>query len=229
MRTQTTSSESVEMYLKTIAELEDQATPVVIARVAERLGVTPVSANEMMKRLAAQELISHQPYKGVELTDDGRLIAYRVIRRQRLWECFLVDYLKLEWAGVYEAACSLEHATSDLLADALDAYIDYPAVCPHGNPIPTAEGTMAPIKGCSLNELSPGECARILSIRPTGTEVFAYLQQHNILPNQEITVVEVAPMQGPITLDLNDGQVALGLAMAALVMVCPLKQTNNVI
>ena len=102
MRTQTTSNETVEMYLKTIAELSDDDTPVVIARVAERLGVSPVSANEMMKRLVEQELLVHERYKGVMLTENGRFYANSVIRRQRLWECFLVDRLNFNWSGAYD-------------------------------------------------------------------------------------------------------------------------------
>jgi DtxR family Mn-dependent transcriptional regulator len=72
MRTQSTSNETVEMYLKTIAELSDDGAPVIIARIAERLGVTPVSANEMMKRLGEQGLVEHARYKGVTLTENGR-------------------------------------------------------------------------------------------------------------------------------------------------------------
>jgi DtxR family Mn-dependent transcriptional regulator len=219
MRTQTTSNETVEMYLKTISELSEDGQPVIIARVAERLGVSPVSANEMMKRLADQDLINHERYKGVRLTENGRFYAHSVIRRQRLWECFLVDRLNFNWSGSYEAACRLEHATSNVLAEALAAYLDNPTVCPHGNPIPLADGTMPKMEGSSLARLKPGQKATVLSIIPTSTEVLAYLSQHNIVPGQIITVVEKAPMDGPITVRANGERVALGLPMAALVMV----------
>jgi DtxR family Mn-dependent transcriptional regulator len=221
MRTQTTSNETVEMYLKTIAELAEDGQPVVIARVAERLGVTPVSANEMMKRLAEQNLIEHERYKGVRLTENGRFYAHSVIRRQRLWECFLVDRLNFNWSGSYEAACRLEHATSNVLAEALAAYLDNPTVCPHGNPIPLADGTMPKTEGSSLARLKAGQTATILSVIPTNTEVLAYLSQHNIVPGQVITLVEKAPMDGPITVRAGGERVALGLSMAALIMVRP--------
>ena len=90
-------SESIEMYLKTLAEF-DASAPVAISHVAQRLGVTQVSATEMVKRLSEQELVSHVPYKGVTLTPKGQVVAYNVIRRQRLWECFLYQQLKIEWA-----------------------------------------------------------------------------------------------------------------------------------
>lgn len=219
MRTHSTSNETIEMYLKTIAELSRDGQPVIIARVAERLGVTPVSANEMMKRLVEQELIVHERYKGVRLTPDGRYMANNVIRRQRLWECFLVDHLKFNWSGVYEVACRLEHATSTVLAEALSAFLGHPQFCPHGNPIPNVDGTVAKGGGCPLTNLKVGESATISSIAPMDTEVFAYLSQHGIVPNQAIVVMEHAPMDGPITVRLNSEQVSLGQALAAMVTV----------
>lgn len=219
MRTQTTSNETVEMYLKTIAELSVDDEPVIIARVAERLGVSPVTANEMMKRLVDQGLIVHERYKGVNLTENGRFYANSVIRRQRLWECFLVDRLNFNWSGSHEAACRLEHATSNVLAEALSAYLDHPTVCPHGNPIPRADGTMPEIEGSPLTKLSVGESATVLGVIHINTEVFAYLSQHHIVPGQVIQVTEKAPMDGPITVRAKDKLVALGLPMAATVMV----------
>lgn len=221
LRTQTTGQETVEMYLKTIAELSDSHFPVPVARIAERLGVSHVSANEMMQRLAAQELISREPYKGVALTDDGRYIAHNVIRRQRLWEVFLVDHLKYDWASAYDAACSLEHATSDALAESLAAFLGYPTRCPHGNPIPAIDGSVALASGRPLNALGVGEVGRIQLILPTDADVFAYLWARRIVPRQTVAVTAIAPMQGPITLRIDDSEVALGQAMAALILVEP--------
>ena len=219
MRTHTTSNETIEMYLKTIAELGDGRSPVVIARVAERLGVTPVSANEMMKRLVEQGLVLHEKYKGVMLTENGRYIASNVMRRQRLWECFLVEHLHLDWAGVYEMACRLEHATSNVLAEALSAYLDHPTVCPHGRPIPRSDGTLPKERGRPLTDLRVGESGCIDSIQPTTTDIFAYLNRHHIVPEAPFTVAEIAPMEGPILLNMKNGQVALGRTMAELVLV----------
>jgi DtxR family transcriptional regulator, Mn-dependent transcriptional regulator len=219
MRTQTTSSETVEMYLKTIAELGDGRSPVIIARVAERLGVSPVSANEMMKRLVAQGLLVHERYKGVVLTENGRYIAHNIMRRQRLWECFLVDHLKFDWAGVYEMACRLEHATSNVLAESLAVYLGHPTCCPHGNAIPQSDGSLAEITAQPLSTLRVGAAGYIHSIQPTTTDVYAYLNRHQILPRRPFTLVEIAPMQGPYTLQLETNQVALGRSLAELIWV----------
>jgi DtxR family Mn-dependent transcriptional regulator len=155
----------------------------------------------------------------VRLTENGRSYAHSVIRRQRLWECFLVDRLNFNWSGSYEAACRLEHATSNVLAEALSAYLDHPAVCPHGNPIPRADGTMPESGGQTLAGLKVGETANVLSIIPTDTEIFAYLEQHHILPGQALTLIEKAPMDGPLTVRVNSQRVAIGLPMAAMIMV----------
>ena len=87
------------MYLKAMVELSDHDV-VAIGRLAEHLNVTPVSANEMVRRLSEQGLMKHTPYKGVALTEKGREVACNVMRRQRLWECFLYDHLKIEWAQI---------------------------------------------------------------------------------------------------------------------------------
>ena len=213
-------SESTEMYLKAMAELGDGEV-VPIGRLAERLEVTPVSANEMVKRLGDQGLVSHTPYKGVNLTRKGREAACNVVRRQRLWECFLHVHLKIEWAQLYELACSLEHATAPEVTDALAQFLGDPSTCPHGNPIPAADGSLSlrRVSGIPLSEVSVGSTVRVLAVRATGTDVFKHLQDRDILPGRELTLLEVAPMDGPLTLNVEGNRIALGLFISRLVIV----------
>lgn len=212
-------SESVEMYLKTLANLGGAQEAVPIARIAERLEITPVSANEMMQRLAREGLVAHQPYKGVHLTDAGRGLAHSVIRRERLWERFLADHLKLDWALVHDWACQLEHATAPEVIEALDAFLQYPATCPQGNPIPRASGELAPPAGRLLNELAVGHSARLLAFEDESADVLAYLQRRGLRPGVVVTVTEIAPRHGPLTLRLDDQEVVLGASLAATVRV----------
>jgi len=211
-------SESTEMYLKAMAELGDGEV-VPIGRLAERLEVTPVSANEMVKRLGDQGLVSHTPYKGVNLTKKGCDVARNVLRRQRLWEVFLYEHLKIEWAKIYELACSLEHATAPEVTDSLAVFLGNPKICPRGNPIPDEKGTITPLNGVPLSEIPTGETVRILAVNATATDVLRHLQDKNLLPGHEVTIVEAAPMQGPLTLDVGGDQVALGLLLAEFVIV----------
>lgn len=210
-------SESTEMYLKAMAELGDR--DIAISRVAERLGVTHVSANEMMRKLGEQGLVTHTPYKGVTLTEKGHEAAANVLRRQRLWEVFLYDELKIEWAKVYELACSLEHATAPEVTEALADFLGNPSVCPRGNPIPDEDGNLALLEGIALNKVEVGRTVKVLAVNATGTDVLKYLQERNILPGQRIRLVEAAPLEGPLTLSVNGKEVALGLSMAEFVIV----------
>lgn len=210
-------SESTEMYLKAMSELGNRE--VAIARLAERLNVTTVSTNEMMRRLGEQGLVTHTPYKGVALTKKGREVASNVIRRQRLWECFLYDHLNIEWAKVYELACALEHATAPEVTEALAGFLGNPKTCPRGNPIPDEHGMFTPLNGVPLSEIAVGKTVKVLAVNATATDVLKYLQERNILPGQKIKVVEVAPLKGPLTLNVDGKEVALGLSSAEFVIV----------
>jgi len=210
-------SESTEMYLKAMVELGNQ--DVAISRIAERLSVTHVSANEMIRRLGEQGLVTHTPYKGVTLTPKGRAAADNVIRRQRLWECFLYDHLNIEWAKVYELACSLEHATAPEVTDALANFLGHPKTDPHGNPIPDKSGVFVSLSGMPLSEVPVGKTVTVQAVNATATDVLKYLQERNILPGQRMKVTEAAPLQGPLTLLANGKEIVLGLSLAEFVIV----------
>jgi DtxR family Mn-dependent transcriptional regulator len=211
-------SESTEMYLKAMIEIGDHEA-VAISRLAERLSVTPVSVNEMVRRLDEQGLVSHTPYKGVALTGKGHAVACDVTRRQRLWECFLYEHLGIEWAQVYELACSLEHATAPEVTEALCTFLGEPETCPHGNPICAADGSYTPLEGLPLNTVAVGDTVQVLAVSATSTEVLRYLQERGLMPGCELIVLEAAPMQGPITVRVAGKEVALGLLLAEFVLV----------
>ena len=211
-------TESAEMYLKAMAEL-GTGNVVAVGRLAGRLGVTNVSANEMVRRLTDQGLVSHLPYKGVILTQTGQTAACSVLRRQRLWECFLYEHLKIEWAKLYELACALEHATAPEVTEALAGFLGYPKFCPRGNPIPAADGSLTPLNGILLRDVPLGQTVRVLAVNATETNVLRYLQARGILPGRELTVIEAAPMDGSLTLKVDQRDVALGLLISEFVIV----------
>lgn len=211
-------SESTEMYLKALVELGLNDV-VSIGRLAERLSVTPVSANEMVRRLGDLGLLIHAPYKGVSLTDRGREAACDVVRRQRLWEVFLYEHLHIEWAKLYELACSLEHATAPEVTEALADFLGDPKFCPRGNPIPAADGSFLPLEGHPLSQAKVGESIRVVAVNATATDVLKYLQERDILPGQTLHVLEAAPLHGPLTLKVGEKEVVLGLSLADFVIV----------
>lgn len=211
-------SESTEMYLKAMAELGAEEV-VAVGRLAGRLGVTNVSANEMVHRLTESGLVSHMPYKGVALTETGKAAACSVLRRQRLWECFLYEHLHIEWAKLYELACALEHATAPEVTEALATFLGDPKFCPRGNPIPSADGSITTLSGILLRDAPVGATVRVMAINATKTDALTYLQMRGILPGCELTIVEAAPMEGPLTLRVDDKEVALGLLLSEFVIV----------
>jgi DtxR family Mn-dependent transcriptional regulator len=121
---------------------------------------------------------------------------------------------------VYELACSLEHATAPEVTEALASFLGNPKTGPRGNPIPDEQGAFIRVDGIRLCEVAVGKAVTVLAVNATATDVLKYLQERNILPGHEITVLEAAPLEGPLTL-LMDGQkeVALGLSLAEFVIV----------
>ncbi|MBM3137991.1 MAG: metal-dependent transcriptional regulator [Chloroflexi bacterium] len=116
-------SSNMEMYLLKLKRLESQAEPVPLSLLAESLGISPVSVNEMCRKLSEMELIEYLPYKGASLTGLGKEYSQRVLRKHQLWEKFLVDHLQLGFDTAHEFADELEHATSDLLAEKLERFL----------------------------------------------------------------------------------------------------------
>lgn len=131
-----TTSESIEMYLLRIALLQETDQPVPVPRLAQELAVSPVSANEMCRKLAEKQLITYEPYKGVLLTQPGAALAERVLRHRRLWEVFFVQKLGIDPAQAEEMACRFEHVTPAELADHLDSFLGHPVYSPQNQPIP---------------------------------------------------------------------------------------------
>lgn len=212
-------NESAEMYMKTIAELGDDGKPVPISALAGRLGVSAVSATEMIHRLEHNGLIAHFPYKGVALTDPGRQQAVEVIRSHRLWECFLTDRLGISWQEAHDLACRLEHATDAVVTDALEVYLGHPAACPHGNPIPTADGSLANPADRPLAALQTGAQAIIARVYPESRELLAYLAEMGLRVGTRVTLQEVTPFHGPLVLRTDCGVCYLAQEAAGQIFV----------
>lgn len=226
MTNEITFGESVEMYLKTIADLANLREFVPITSIAERLSIATVSASEMIHRLQDHGLLHHTPYKGVQLTERGAHKANMVIRNHRLWEIFLVDKLGFAWESVHEHACRLEHAVSEEVVEALDRFLDYPGTCPHGNPIPDAEGKMPHLTGEQLLNFNVGESGVILRILPNDDYdvLCTYLAARDIKPGVRLTVEEIAPFEGPISVRLGEKVHALGRNIAQQIVLNPEKK-----
>lgn len=193
-------SPTVEEYLEQIYRLEKEWGVARTGHIAEIVGVSLGTVTNTIDSLKQQKLVTHEPYKGVKLTDAGLRIAIDVIRRHRLAERLLTDFLKLDWSSVHEHACKLEHAITDVLMKPLEKALGHPTSCPHGNPIPKACGGILEEASQPLVDLPEGGKGVVAKIINENREVLEYLQAINLVPGTPIEVVEKAPLNGPITL-----------------------------
>lgn len=208
------------MYLKTVVELANGAgKPVPISALADRLGVSTVSATEMVHRLQDQQLLDHTPYKGVSLTDKGQHWATALIRAHHMWECFLVGKLQMPWEKAHDYACQLEHATETAVTEALAAYLNQPTTCPHGNPIPSPDGVVAKLDDMALTAVQPGQSGTIQRIHPESTLLLDYLAGRGLKPGNRFTVAKIEPFNGPIIVECCEQSHPLGQEVAAHIFV----------
>jgi DtxR family Mn-dependent transcriptional regulator len=213
------TTDSMEQYLQTICKLSGEQSPVALSALAGRLGVSSVSANEMIKKLAARDLVTYEPYKGVTLTAEGRTQALRVIRRHRLWERFLTDVLGIPWDQVHEEACQLEHATSALVEEKLAQLLNEPETCPHGHPVAGADCCCDDKETLLLSEIGPGQRAVILRVAEHDTDLLRYLAELELIPQTVIEVEEVAPFEGPLTVRIGERRRVIGRQVASQITV----------
>lgn len=212
-------AESEEMYLKTIAEISRHGNLVPVTNIAEQLGISTVSASEMVHRLQDRGLLEHTPYKGVRLTAEGRKRAEGILRRHRLWECFLTEHLGLPWKQVHDFACQLEHVSEDALTDALDEHLGFPSFCPHGNPIPPAQGVLEVRETTPLSDLDVGQEGVVLCIREEDGEILDYLDARAVRPGSRVRIEEIAPYDGPRSVLMDGEQQVLGREVAEHILI----------
>jgi DtxR family Mn-dependent transcriptional regulator len=200
----TNPSQTIENYLKAIYELQVSQGRAKTSSLAQRLGVTPGSVTDMLKRLAKQKplLVSYQSHHGVKLTALGKKKALSVIRRHRLLETFLHDVMGYTWDEIHTEAERLEHCISNRLTEAIAAYLNNPHCDPHGDPIPTQNGKMPEGAGRPLSELAIGSSARITRVHLQDENALQYLSQNDLVPGQTVTVIAKSPLDGQLTLKI---------------------------
>jgi DtxR family transcriptional regulator, Mn-dependent transcriptional regulator len=212
-------TEPVEDYLKAIYELETRFGAAATSDVANALDVAPASVTGMIRRLATQGFLDHVPYRGVQLTLAGRQAALRTIRRHRILETYLTRVLGYPWDRVHDEAERLEHAASDQLIDRMAAALGHPTEDPHGAPIPTADGVVDERTHRTLADLAVGESARMVRVSDKDPSLLRYLAEIALQPGAEITLVDRAPFDGPITLRVGTQEPVVGPNLAAQVLV----------
>jgi DtxR family transcriptional regulator, Mn-dependent transcriptional regulator len=221
---------SVDEYLETIyflafpiGEYKPQTSglPTLAARVAEMLGVSRASAGEMLKRLEAEGLIERGEQKEALLTPDGRARAEKVVRKHRIIERMLTDFMGYTAAESHVQADELGDTFTDDMIERIAERLGHPDRCPHGWPVdPDAEQAenreLAP-----LTELGPGDRATIVRLAEHDGDLLHWFYDQGLAPGEKLEVREAEPEGGPVTVKLRDGELSVGDKEAAGLFVRP--------
>lgn len=206
MSTDSTITANTEEYLEQIYRLAKEEEEVTTTDLARRLRVSPASVTGMLKRLCERGLIHYQPYQGVTLTDEGRAVAVKTIRRHGLIERLLTDVLQIPWHLADVEASRLEHHITTEVEERIAALLGYPTTCPHGQPIDPEQ----PDFTVRLSTLEPGDRARVSRLGDEEPEFLAYIDKLGLRPNAEIVISERAPFNGPLMVAVGDRVHAIG-------------------
>lgn len=212
-------NQSTEDYIKSIYKLQKRGKSVATSALAKHLNVGDGSVTDMLKKLSQKRLIRYKPYRGVDLTETGKRLAMKMMRRHRLWEMFLVTVLSYRWDEVHEEAELLEHVISEKMERRIDKALGYPRVDPHGDPIPTADGGLPDIKYRTLHECAVGERCTIVRVSDESPEVLQYLNKIGLCLNAKIKIKQKIAFDGSIILQTESKEISLSPALAKSVFV----------
>jgi len=222
-----------EEYLETILNMTVEGKEVFAARLVERLEVSAPTVSAALGRLRRDGLITIDGQRQITLSPSGRTAAVAIVRRHRLVERLLTDYLGVAWSDCHEEACLLEHAISPRVEAKLYERLGRPTTCPHGNPIPV--GSTITMPECQELTLIP-EGATVKIVRVTeevsdNRPMMEFLQHHHFFPGERFQVDAVSPEAGTITLHSlrrnTDGNaepatpISIALTVASALFVAP--------
>lgn len=215
-------SAASEDYLKVIWTAQEWTdAPVTVSALSAHVGNSPSSVSEAVKKLTAQGLLTHARYGSITLTEAGTREAVAMVRRHRLIETFLVEYLDYGWDEVHDEAEHLEHAVSDKLVNALDRRLGYPVRDPHGDPIPSRDGSFPPLAAVRLSMCEAGTMATVARVSDTDPELLRYVAGLGLHLDVPVQVLQHQAYAGTLTLAINGERLELGLPAAQSIWVLP--------
>lgn len=216
-------SAQAENYLKEIwnaKEWTDQ--PVTTGALAGRLGLAASSVSEGIRKLADAGLVAHARYGAIELTDAGTAAALTMVRKHRIIETFLRDYLGYGWDEIHDEAEILEHAVSDRFIERLATLLGAPTRDPHGDPIPHEDGTIPELPAIPLSDAEPGGDVAVVQVSDQDSELLRHLDRLGIGLDAVLTVRARSASIGTVTVEHAGARHDLGLSAAATIRVRPL-------
>lgn len=216
-------SSKMRAYLAEIVRLlERQPQPtehISSSQLSEALEISPPAVNRMVNRLQDLGLLKHKPYQGIAITEAGRIAALKHIRRQRIAEVFLVRVMDINWLDAHAEAQRLSDGLSEKVVARMEQMTGAPTTCPHGEPIPSADGTLPPQTDVPLSQLKQAARIRISRLTTRESDRLAYIEALGLLPGRRCEVIHVAPFDGPMQLKLEREFRIIGHSLARLIRV----------
>jgi DtxR family Mn-dependent transcriptional regulator len=201
-------SVSEENYIKAIFHLQKEAEKVSTQELSELLKTKPASVTDMMKKLKVKKLIDYKPYYGFSLSSLGYKVALGIVRRHRLWEYFLAEKLNFSWDEVHDVAEDLEHVSSKMLIDKLDAFLGHPKFDPHGDPIPDKDGKMGENEFVCLTELGLNKKAVVSQISSHSNKILELLSYQQITIGAKLEVKKIFSFDGSMEVKIGKNPAA---------------------
>jgi DtxR family Mn-dependent transcriptional regulator len=218
-----TASAVQQEYLAEAYRLMHYQSPddpyVTTSALAERVGVSAPAVAAVVERLKQAGFVEHEKYRGIKLTAKGTREALMSIRRHRLTEIFLVKVMGFGWHEVHDEADRMGAAASDIVVGRMEQMAGYPKRCPHGEPIPTADGVMPEVIDTPLSEVAAPADLTISRVNTHDVEILKYLAELHLVPEQKIQLLKRAPFNGPLTLRIDKTEQVIGSELAKVLRV----------
>ncbi len=212
-------STSVQNFLKSVYSLQQNMDRVSTNSLADALNISAPSVTDMAQRLEEAQLLDYQKYRGVVLTLVGEQLALKIIRRHRLIELYLVEELGYELSEVHDEAEDLEHAVSDRFIEALAVKLHHPLVDPHGDPIPTEDGTITRRELSQLTDWPLHAPAVVSRIKANSAEMLQHILERDFKLAAHVEVLARDPFDGPITVRVDGTDQVIGHSVAVCILV----------
>ena len=208
-------SQAEENYLKAIYALEaEHGKGVSTNLIASKIRTKASSVTDMLKKLSGKYLVEYKKYQGVHLTTKGELIALKVIRKHRLWESFLVKKLGFQWDEVHDIAEQLEHVESEKLIEKLDAFLKYPKMDPHGDPIPDKYGRIIKNKTVLVTDMEIGSSGTLAGVKDSSAPFLKYLNKKNLSLGDKIKVIDKEPFDRSVHIETRTHRLVISSDVA---------------
>lgn len=210
---------STEDYIKHIYKLEQEGKKVTTSALAASLDLSDPSVTDMIKKLSEKGHVSYEPYRGVGLTKQGRQMALKIVRRHRLWEMYLMQFLGFSWDQVHDEAERLEHVTSDDMERRLDEALGFPKADPHGDPIPTVDGKLHETEYAPLASCVAGEIVKILRVSDEDPAILQHATKIGVKLNAKVTIREKTEFDGTMMVKVGSKQQFISQRVAEAIFV----------